>query len=50
MASPDIYADKDKFRKTEEAYKKTNAELTKLNADYESVFEKVMELEEKVKN
>lgn len=50
MASPEIYADKDKFRKTEDAYKKTNADLAKLNADYENVFEKVMELEEKVKN
>ncbi|MGN6508528.1 MAG: ATP-binding cassette domain-containing protein, partial [Chitinophaga sp.] len=49
MASPEIYADKDKFRKTEDAYKKANADLAKLNADYESVFEKVMELEEKVK-
>ncbi|MBO9154260.1 ABC-F family ATP-binding cassette domain-containing protein [Chitinophaga sp. GCM10012297] len=49
MAAPDIYADKDKFRKTEEAYKKTTADLAKLNGDYESIFEKVMELEEKIK-
>lgn len=48
MASPDVYSDKQKFRNTEDAYKKANAELTKANADYEEVFEKVMELEEKM--
>ena len=48
MADPEIYAHKDKFRATEDAYKKMNADLAKLNADYETVFEKVMELEEKM--
>ncbi|WP_343307653.1 ABC-F family ATP-binding cassette domain-containing protein [Chitinophaga niabensis] len=48
MASPDVYGDKQKFRNTEDAYKKANTELTKANAEYEEVFEKVMELEEKM--
>lgn len=48
MADPEIYAHKDKFRATEDAYKKMNADLAKLNTDYESAFEKVMELEEKM--
>ncbi|RPD38182.1 ABC-F family ATP-binding cassette domain-containing protein [Chitinophaga barathri] len=48
MAEPEIYANKDKFRATEDAYKKTNADLAKLNSDYETIFEKVMELEEKM--
>ncbi len=48
MANPDIYGDKQKFRNTEDAYKKANTDLTKANAEYEEVFEKVMELEEKM--
>ncbi|MGN7723857.1 ABC-F family ATP-binding cassette domain-containing protein [Chitinophaga sp. 22620] len=48
MADPEIYAHKDKFRATEDAYKKMNADLAKLNTEYESAFEKVMELEEKM--
>ncbi len=48
MASPDNYANKDKFHQTETAYKKVTNELTALNKEYEVVFEKVMELEEKM--
>ena len=48
MANPDIYGDKQKFRNTEDAYKKANTDLAKANAEYEEVFEKVMELEEKM--
>lgn len=48
MANPDVYGDKQKFRNTEDAYKKANADLVKANAEYEEVFEKVMELEEKM--
>lgn len=48
MANPDVYGDKQKFRNTEDAYKKANTDLTKVNAEYEEVFEKVMELEEKM--
>jgi ATP-binding cassette subfamily F protein 3 len=48
MATPDNYANKEKFHQTESSYKKLNAELADLNKEYERVFEKVMELEEKI--
>ncbi len=48
MASPDSYSNKEKFQQTESAYNKTAAELTALNKEYETLFEKVMELEEKM--
>ncbi|MBC7889048.1 MAG: ATP-binding cassette domain-containing protein [Ferruginibacter sp.] len=48
MASPDNYANKEKFHQTEVSYKKVTDELSDLNREYEIVFEKVMELEEKM--
>ena len=48
MASPNNYADKNKFHQIESAYKKLTDELAGLNKEYEIVFEKVMELEEKM--
>jgi ATP-binding cassette subfamily F protein 3 len=48
MASPDSYSNKEKFHQTETAYKKVSNELEALNKEYEIVFEKVMELEEKM--
>lgn len=48
MASSDSYSNKDKFHQTETAYKKITEELESLNKEYEIVFEKVMELEEKM--
>ena len=48
MASPDGYVNKDKFHQTETDYKKVTNELEVLNKEYEIVFEKVMELEEKM--
>lgn len=48
LANPDVYGDKQKFRTAEDAYKKAAAELDKANKEYEEVFEKVMELEEKM--
>jgi ATP-binding cassette, subfamily F, member 3 len=48
MAAPENYANKDKFHQTETAYKKITAELAATNKEYETVFEKVMELEEKM--
>ena len=47
MAAPDSYNNKDKFHQTETSYNKVTAELSTLNKEYEVVFEKVMELEEK---
>jgi ATP-binding cassette subfamily F protein 3 len=48
MSSPEGYSDKEKFQQTETAYKKVNTELAELNKEYEVVFEKMMELEEKL--
>ncbi|MBL7737327.1 MAG: ABC-F family ATP-binding cassette domain-containing protein [Chitinophagaceae bacterium] len=48
LGDPGVYSDKDKFSATETEYKKANAELEKLNKDYEKIFEKIMELEEKI--
>jgi len=48
MASPDSYTNKEKFNETELGYKKIMEELAILNKEYEIVFEKVMELEEKM--
>ncbi len=48
MASPDSYTNKEKFNETEVAYKNIVGELGILNKEYEIVFEKVMELEEKM--
>jgi ATP-binding cassette, subfamily F, member 3 len=45
LTDPSTYSDKTKFLQTESAYKKTTEELTRLNADYEKIFEKIMELE-----
>ena len=47
MAAPDSYNNKDKFHQTETSYNRVAAELSTLNKEYEVVFEKVMELEEK---
>ncbi len=48
LANPSTYSDKDKFLQTETAYQKISSELSKFNNEYESVFEKVMELEDKM--
>lgn len=48
LASPEVYGDKTKFLQTENAYKANEDDLKKANADYEIVFEKLMELEEKI--
>ncbi len=48
LASPEIYSDKNTFTATEAAYKRAITELEQLNKDYEVVFEKMMELEEKI--
>ena len=45
MGNPEIYADKQKFVTLENDYKKIQEQLATLNKEYETVFEKVMELE-----
>ncbi len=48
LASPDVYNDKTKFQQTEATYKTTAENLKIANAEYEIVFEKLMDLEEKM--
>jgi ATP-binding cassette subfamily F protein 3 len=48
LADPGTYNDKTKFVQAEADYKSAVTELGKLNKEYEVVFEKVMELEEKI--
>ena len=45
MASPEIYADKNSFSKTEQQYQQVSSRLSEMNKQYEVVFEKLMELE-----
>ena len=45
LAAPENYSDKSKFATAESNYKKANQTLQDLNKEYESLFEKVMELE-----
>ena len=48
LADPNTYSDKTKFLETETAYQKETQKLAQLNKQYESVFEKVMDLESKM--
>ena len=48
LGQPHILADRTKFVVAEKAYNDAVLELTILNGEYETVFEKVMELEEKM--
>jgi ATP-binding cassette subfamily F protein 3 len=48
LTLPEIYGDRTKFVMAETAYKNAGLELDILNQEYEVVFEKVMELEEKL--
>ena len=45
LASPEIYTNSIKFSQTETDYKNISEQLEKANAEYESVFEKIIELE-----
>jgi ATP-binding cassette subfamily F protein 3 len=44
LGTPDVYADAAKFQQTEKAYKDTAKALDNLNAEYEILFEKLVEL------
>ncbi|MBO9619657.1 MAG: ABC-F family ATP-binding cassette domain-containing protein [Niabella sp.] len=46
LAHPDLYSDKDRFVKTEQAYKTAVAENQQLEKKYEEVFTRLMQLEE----
>jgi ATP-binding cassette, subfamily F, member 3 len=45
LSEPDTYSDKQKFQQVEAQFKKANERLEALNAEYETLFEKIMELE-----
>ncbi len=47
LALPEIYLEKEKFLTVENKYKENSSQLQKANAEYEKLFEKIMELEEK---
>ena len=47
LASPAVYGDKTKFLETEAAYKLNADDLLNANTEYETVFDKLMKLEEK---
>lgn len=49
LASPDIYADKNRFLGVESDYQKNGEALAAANREYERTFEKLLELEEKNK-
>jgi ATP-binding cassette subfamily F protein 3 len=45
LIDPQIYSDKTKFLQAEASHQKAQAELNKLNAQYEEVFEKIVKME-----
>jgi len=47
LVDPATYSDKQKFLEAEAAFKKADQQLKNLNSDYEKVFEKIMQLEQK---
>lgn len=49
LIDPATYSDKTKFLEAESNYKKASDELNHLNSEYEKLFEKIMELEQKSK-
>lgn len=48
LALPEIYIDKNKFVQAEKLYVDKTKQLQRANEEYEKLFEKIMELEEKV--
>jgi len=49
LSDPATYAHKNRFLQAETNYKSAESELYKLNSQYEELFEKIMELETKLK-
>ncbi len=47
LLDPQVYSDKGKFLEAEKAYQKACDELKNMNIEYEKVFDKIMELEQK---
>jgi ATP-binding cassette subfamily F protein 3 len=47
LIDPATYSDKNKFLQTETEYKNLTEKFSQLNAEYEKVFEMIMQLEQK---
>ena len=47
LALPEIYLEKQKFVEAERRYQQKSDQLKKANEEYEKLFEKIMEMEEK---
>jgi ATP-binding cassette subfamily F protein 3 len=45
LTSPEIYSDRQKFTEAETNYQKAVTDLARMNKEYETIFEKIMELE-----
>lgn len=50
LADPAFYSNKTEFLKVDEEYRKQSARVAEKNAEYDRVFESLMELEEKLEN
>jgi ATP-binding cassette subfamily F protein 3 len=48
LSLPGIYSDKQKFLDAENKYRQKSEQLQKANEEYEKLFEKIMEMEEKI--
>ncbi len=48
LSLPSIYTDNKKFVETENRYQQKSIELAKDNEEYEKLFEKILEMEEKM--
>lgn len=48
LGDPNIYANKDEFQKLDSQYKQVSARHAEVTKDHETIFEKMMELEEKI--
>ena len=48
LTKPEIYADKNEFKKAESSYKEALSKLEAANREYEKVFEKIIALDEQL--
>ena len=48
LSDPIIYSNPQSFAETEKSYKAITADLQRLNSEYETLFEKIMDLESRV--
>jgi ATP-binding cassette subfamily F protein 3 len=48
LGAPDVYANKDRYTKTESAYQQITTQLSSLQTEFEKLFEELMQLEAKL--